>query len=264
MATTTRYPIRIPLRLPRPIEPTESPASKPNRPQTPNLPPTLHTSAPCFRSKQRQPTRSNLHSLNSWPAVQCNEGFCNAPQKSVLYPAPSARATADETPAPMPLLVVCRTIITQGNASEAPASALVPMRPRKNPSNVITPANASKLRTFGAARRSSVGKIGPSSSSLVRAAVDGVAPLASVNDGGEIETLPLCIGNSCPYWRNWRSSSTRASWEPGGCVRAWTAPSEAALDIVCVESIGKASFLGRASEFLMRKSDLTSALTCYS
>src|SRR5215471_6382423 len=80
MATTTRHPIRIPLRLPRPIEPTESPASKPHRPQTPNLPPTLHTSAPCFRSNQRQPTRSNLHSLNSWPAVQCNEGFCNAPQ----------------------------------------------------------------------------------------------------------------------------------------------------------------------------------------
>src|SRR6516162_737944 len=80
MATTTRYPIRIPLRLPRPIEPTESPASKPHHPQTPNLPPTLHTSAPCFRSKQWQPTRSNLHSLNSWPAVQCNEGFCNAPQ----------------------------------------------------------------------------------------------------------------------------------------------------------------------------------------
>src|SRR5262245_53464002 len=22
--------------------------------------------------------QSNLHSLNSWPAVQCNEGFCNA------------------------------------------------------------------------------------------------------------------------------------------------------------------------------------------
>src|SRR5262249_41196134 len=110
---------------------------------------------------------------------------------------PSARATADETPAPMPLLVVCRTIITQGNASEAPASALVPMRPRKNPSNVITPANASKLRTFGAARRSSVGKIGPSSRSLVRAAVDGVTLLAAADDGGEIETLALFIGNSC-------------------------------------------------------------------
>src|SRR5260370_7853802 len=91
---------------------------------------------------------------------------------------------ADETPMPMPLLVVCRTIITQGNASEAPASALVPMRPRKNPSNVITPANASRVRMFGAARRSSVGRIGPSSSSLVRAAADGAAPLAGADDGG--------------------------------------------------------------------------------
>src|SRR5262249_8984942 len=111
--------------------------------------------------------------------------------------APRARETADETPTPMPLLVVCRTSITQGNASEAPASASVPMRPRKNPSNVITPANASKLRTFGAARRSSVGKIGPSSRSLVRAAVDGATCLADAKDGGEIETLALFIGNSC-------------------------------------------------------------------
>src|SRR5262245_5157928 len=97
----------------------------------------------------------------------------------------------------MPLLVVCRTIITQGNASEAPASALVPMRPRKNPSNMITPANASRLRTFGAARRSSVGKIGPSSRSLVRAAADGATCLADAKDGGENETLALFIGNSC-------------------------------------------------------------------
>src|SRR5215471_13422117 len=99
----------------------------------------------------------------------------------------------------MPLLVVCRTIITQGNAREAPASALVPMRPRKNPSNVITPANASRLRTFGAARRRSVGKIGPSSRSLVRAAADGVTSLAGANDGGEINTLPVFIGNSLPF-----------------------------------------------------------------
>src|SRR6516165_1926455 len=90
-------------------------------------------------------------------------------------PAPSARATADETPAPMPLLVVCSTIITQGNASEAPA-------------------NASRVRMFGVARRSSVGKIGPSSRSLVRAAVDGVTPLVGANDGGEIETLPMFMG----------------------------------------------------------------------
>src|SRR5262252_3188773 len=102
-------------------------------------------------------------------------------------PAPSARATAEETPAPMPLLVVCRTIITHGNASEAPASALVPMRPRKNPSNVMTPATASRVRMFGAARRSRVGRIGPSSSSLVRAAAGlagaGRAGVAGADDG---------------------------------------------------------------------------------
>src|SRR6516165_4252527 len=127
----------------------------------------------------------------------------------------------------MPLLVVCRTIITHGNASEAPASALVPMRPRKNPSNVITPANASRVRTFGAARRNSVGKIGPSSRSLVRAAADGVTPLAGAGDGGEIEMRALFIGNSCAH----RGAA--------GCrIRGPT--SEAALDIVGVEPIGKA------------------------
>src|SRR5262249_61197595 len=108
-------------------------------------------------------------------------------------PAPRARATADETPAPIPLLVVCRTIITQGNASEAPASALVPIRTRKNASNVITPANASRLSTFGAARRRSVGRIGPSSSSFVRAAVHGVTLLVGA-DGGEIVAFQSLIG----------------------------------------------------------------------
>src|ERR1700761_9527497 len=42
-------------------------------------------------------------------------------------PAPSARATADDTPAPMPLLVVCRTSMIHGNASDAPARASVPI-----------------------------------------------------------------------------------------------------------------------------------------
>ena len=98
---------------------------------------------------------------------------------------------------PWVMVILQTTNITQGNASEAPASALVPMRPRKNPSNVITPANASKVRMFGAARRSSVGKIGPLSRSLVRAAVDGATCLAGAGDGGEIETLLLFIGNSC-------------------------------------------------------------------
>src|SRR5262249_50577954 len=61
-------------------------------------------------------------------------------------PAPSARAIAEVTPAPIPLLVVCRTSITNGNASEAPASALVPMRPRKKPSKTMTPTNARRFK----------------------------------------------------------------------------------------------------------------------
>src|SRR6516225_1899612 len=79
-----------PLPNPHPAAASSFLSSRQNRqranrtPQTPNLPPTLHTSAPCLRSKQRQPTRSNLHSLNSSPAVQCNEGFCNAPKVSAL------------------------------------------------------------------------------------------------------------------------------------------------------------------------------------
>ena len=152
----------------------------------------------------------------------------------------------------MPLLVVCSTIITQGNASEAPASALVPMRPRKNPSNVITPANASRVRMFGAARRSSVGKIGPSSRSLVRAAVDAVTPLAGANNGGEIEMFLMFIGNSCPHRGDWRSSSTERLGNGAAALVARRLISEAVLDIVWVGPIYKASFLGRASEFLMR------------
>src|SRR6266446_10128722 len=142
------------------------------------------------------PSSSTVEKIAAITSARRNAWKTSASARS-RRPAPSARATADETPAPMPLLVVCRTIITQGNASEAPASALVPMRPRKNPSNVITPANASRLSTFGAARRSSVGKIGPSSRSLVRAAVGGATCLAAAKDGGEIETLPLFIVNSC-------------------------------------------------------------------
>src|SRR5262249_11271206 len=138
-------------------------------------------------------------------------------------PAPGARATAEETPAPMPLLVVCRTIITQGNASEAPASALVPMRPRKNPSKVMTPANASRVSVVGAASRSSVGTIGPSSSNLVRAAADGATRVASAKEGEEIGTLRSLTGRSLsPGGRAQRldkasSSEAERRRKPGGC-----------------------------------------------
>ena len=82
MATTSRAPTRTSLQLPRPIEPIKPLASEPCGPQTANLPlpaPTPHLFARASCSKQRRPPQPNLHSPNSRPAVQCNEGFCNAP-----------------------------------------------------------------------------------------------------------------------------------------------------------------------------------------
>src|SRR5215467_8998896 len=76
MATTIPCKIHIPLRLPRPLNP-----NKTARPANCELvvgradPSTyLHL----LSLKSAAATRPNLHSLNSWPAVQCNEGFCNA------------------------------------------------------------------------------------------------------------------------------------------------------------------------------------------
>src|SRR5262245_4348517 len=40
--------------------------------------PTPQPIPPLLSLKSAAATRPNLHSLNSWPAVQCNEGFCNA------------------------------------------------------------------------------------------------------------------------------------------------------------------------------------------
>ena len=81
MATTIPCKIHIPLRLPRPLNPTKPPASKTARPANCELlvgradPATY---PPLLSLKSAAATRPNLHSLNSWPAVQCNEGFCNA------------------------------------------------------------------------------------------------------------------------------------------------------------------------------------------
>src|SRR5262249_591771 len=170
--------------------------------------------------------------------------------------APRARATAEETPAPMPLLVVCRTIITQGNASDAPASALVPMRPRKNPSNMMTPANARSVRMFGAARRKSVGRIGPSSSSLVRAAADGEATFCGAKgggggccgakDSGEIAALRSLIGAPRPAGGLGSAWTKRLLAKPGGCNRArpWAQYGQCRRD-------RKAWFLGPALDILM-------------
>ena len=87
MARTSRAPTRTSLQLPRPTESIKPLASEPRSPQTANLPllaPTLHLFARASCSKQRRPPQPNLHSPNSRPAVQCNEGFCNAPERSAL------------------------------------------------------------------------------------------------------------------------------------------------------------------------------------
>src|SRR6516162_997567 len=147
---------------------------------------------PIHWNRKGAPSRNTVEKIAATASARRKAWNTRASARS-RRPAPSARATADETPTPMPLLVVCRTIITQGKASEAPARALVPMRPRKNPSNVMTPAKASKVSMFGAARRNSVGTIGPSSSSLVRAAAGlaGARPAETAGADGGTDTARL-------------------------------------------------------------------------
>src|SRR5262249_39989676 len=133
-------------------------------------------------------------------------------------PAPIARATADETPAPIPLLVDCRTSITQGNTSEAPASALEPSFPRKNPSNVTMPVKASKLSTFGADSFISVEKIGPLSIRLVRAAAGAGAGFAGAGTGVEMVAVwSLTRRSFSPRGSEQHLDEERLGVTPGGC-----------------------------------------------
>ena len=76
--------------------------------------------------------------------------------------------------------------------------------------------------------------------------------------GAATHKLPLFIGNSCPIGDS-RSASTVRLGRPGCCVSGPTAQLmklhsiSAVLDIGCAEPTYKASFLERASEFLMAK-----------
>ena len=98
MATTIPCKIHIPLRLPRPLNPTKPPASKTARPANCQLlvgragPSTY---PPLLSLKSAAAARPNLHSPNSWPAVQCNEGFCNASEGQRL---PLTTAMASQKP----------------------------------------------------------------------------------------------------------------------------------------------------------------------
>src|SRR2546430_3272006 len=53
------------------------------------------TYPPLLSLKSAAAARPNLHSPNSWPAVQCNEGFCNASEGQRL---PLTTAMASQKP----------------------------------------------------------------------------------------------------------------------------------------------------------------------
>src|SRR5215468_4038255 len=96
-------------------------------------------------------------------------------------------------------LAICCINMIIGKTSEMPARAFDPIRPIKWASTVaVTAIRTTLTMTLGAARRSNVLTIGPSSSSLVRAAA-GFA--AGVTDAvWAIEILVSVIAHSCPRW----------------------------------------------------------------
>src|SRR5258708_6380549 len=123
----------------------------------------------------------------------------------------------------MPLFAACCMSIIKGKASDTPASASGPRRPRNSPSNVIMPAIASSWRAFGAASRSSVENTGPSSSNLVRAATGrtagDVGAAVGANEEGEFARLALLIGAPPQTGLEQHLRRPRPQ-EPGGCVKS--------------------------------------------
>src|SRR6266550_644170 len=98
MATITLCLGRPTQQLPCPIEPNKISRDQDTRPANgrfalgrADLPP----SRPCSPAKKHWPTPPNLHSLDSWSAVSCNEGFCNASERQRL---PSATDMASQKP----------------------------------------------------------------------------------------------------------------------------------------------------------------------
>src|ERR1700683_4217953 len=159
---------------------------------------------------------------------------------------------ADDTPAPMPLFVVCRMTIIQGKASEAPASAFVPILPRKKPSKVTTATNATKLRMFGAASRNSVARIGPSRSSLVRVATGragGVAGAEAANAVGEIEMLWSVMG--APPYAGLEQRLRRTVFKSRAAALGARPLQRSARHYPWIAAVRNVSFLGRARENLI-------------
>src|SRR6266480_1122940 len=87
MATTIPCKIHIPLRLPRPLNPTNPPASKTARPANCQLlvgragPSTY---PPLLSLKSAAAARPNLHSPNSWPGGSVQRRFLQRLRGSAL------------------------------------------------------------------------------------------------------------------------------------------------------------------------------------
>jgi hypothetical protein len=84
--------------LPPSINPKKFPKDKPTLSANRRFPLPRAQPSPiplCFRSERPWPTRPNPHSLRPWPAVSCNEGFCNASEGQRL---PAATGMASQKP----------------------------------------------------------------------------------------------------------------------------------------------------------------------
>src|SRR5215468_6818664 len=109
---------------------------------------------------------------------------------SARRPAPRARAMADATPPPMPPADIVCISMTSGNTRDTPASAWDPSQPTKTASRVATAAWSSITSTVGAARRSRVRAIGPSSMSRVREDRTGAD---TADEDGAVSTRSIAL-----------------------------------------------------------------------
>src|SRR6516165_8988318 len=108
-----------------------------------------------------------------------------------------ARAMAEAMAPPMLEFAICCMSIISGKTRESPARASGPNRPTKWASTVAVMAMSTTFTTtLGAARRSSVETMGPSSRRRVREAPGVGREIAGA--AWAIDPLPLVIGNSWP------------------------------------------------------------------
>src|SRR5262245_65240477 len=133
---------------------------------------------------------------------------------SAARPAPSARATAEATPPPMPPADIVCMSMTSGKVTETPAKASAPSQPTKYASSTLMATWATSMTTLGAASAKSVGAMGPSSSRRVRAsmALESHAHRLSIQN----LTTNYIVTSSCIKRRvDWAHAQALRSGVPG-------------------------------------------------